>query len=118
VLGAILLPMGDTLAAFVARNRCKLLRLDTDELPENFGLTLPEPSERLFYGTPRKLLDLEGFLRSSLASVLDDRCADNAPVSVPLRQISPSLRQVKLVQPPVARPARPRCADRLPVADP
>jgi hypothetical protein len=29
--------MGDTLAAFVARNRGKRLRLDTGELPENFG---------------------------------------------------------------------------------
>jgi hypothetical protein len=30
-----LLPMGDTLAAFVARNRSKQLRLATDGLPEN-----------------------------------------------------------------------------------
>ena len=28
-------PIGDMLAAFVARNRCKRLRLDTDGLPEN-----------------------------------------------------------------------------------
>jgi hypothetical protein len=30
-----LLPIGSTLAAFVARKRCKLLQLDTDGLPEN-----------------------------------------------------------------------------------
>jgi hypothetical protein len=29
-------PIGNTLAAFVTRNRSKRLRLDTDELPENF----------------------------------------------------------------------------------
>ena len=41
MLSAVLVPIGDTLAAFVARNRCKRLRLDTDGLPENFFELLP-----------------------------------------------------------------------------
>ena len=35
MLSAALLPIGSTLDAFVARNRCKRLRLDTSGVPEN-----------------------------------------------------------------------------------